>query len=214
MPEPTAAVFLDRDGTLNEMIYNETHGLLDSPFRVEDLRLCPGAAEFTRAVRERGYLAIVVTNQPGVAKGTLTEEGLARIHGRLEELLAERGGALDGIRYCPHHPEGRAGVSSPFVRACGCRKPAPGMLLEAAHDQGINLANSWMVGDGLNDVQAGRAAGCRTILITRLKLEHLERLASDSTQQPDYVVRDLNDALRRVLGATGEMPQTATGVGR
>lgn len=190
------AVYVDRDGTLNEMVYDETHGTLDSPFRVEDVRLRPGAAEFLRGVRAMGYLTVLVTNQPGIAKGALTQARLDEIHNRLQELLAETGAILDDIRYCPHHPQGRPGTLSPFVRACHCRKPAPAMLIAAAKDLAIDLQMSWMVGDGLNDIQAGHAAGCKTILVTRLKVEHLENIISNEDMCPDYIVPNLSEAQR------------------
>lgn len=193
------AVFLDRDGTLNEMVYDETHGILDSPSRVEDLRLCPWAGEFVREVRAAGYLTVVVTNQPGIAKGTLTPLRLDEIHARLFTLLAERGGVIDALRFCPHHPQGRPGAPrTPLVQECLCRKPAPGMLIDAAKELRIDLRRSWMVGDGLNDVQAGYAAGCRTILVGRLKLEHLNRFFSDDVLCPDYIAPDLGRALELI----------------
>jgi D-glycero-D-manno-heptose 1,7-bisphosphate phosphatase len=180
------AVFIDRDGTLNDMVYDETHGTFDSPRRADQVRLRPGAAEFVRGVRAAGFLAVVVTNQPGLAKGTLTQADLDAVHGRLADLLGARGAAWDALYSCPHHP----GVS-----ACECRKPKPGMLLQAARDRGIDLARSWMVGDGLVDIGAGRAAGCRTILVANLKIEQIERFLTLEHGEPHHVVRDLAEAL-------------------
>jgi D-glycero-D-manno-heptose 1,7-bisphosphate phosphatase len=188
------AIFLDRDGTLNEVVLNQD-GMEDSPFRSEDLVLLPGAAEFTRRVREAGYLAVLVTNQPGVAKGSITVTGLEQIHEHLLDLLAKDGGGLDRIYYCPHHPLGRAGFSSPFVQVCDCRKPAAGMLLRAAKELGIDPAQSWMVGDKLLDVQAGQSAGCRTILLRRLPSEQV----SKSGPPPTCSAADLTEALDIIL---------------
>lgn len=183
------AVFIDRDGTLNDMVYDETHGTFDSPRRAEQVRLRPGAAEFLRGVRAAGFLAVVVTNQPGLAKRTLTQADLDAVHARLAELLAAAGAGWDALYVCPHHP----GVS-----VCECRKPKPGMLLQASREHGIDLAASWMVGDGLVDIGAGRAAGCRSILIANLKIEQIERFLSFDHGEPDHVARDLSAALRIV----------------
>jgi D-glycero-D-manno-heptose 1,7-bisphosphate phosphatase len=190
------AVFLDRDGTLNEVVYNQD-GVEDSPFRPEDLVLLPGAGEFTRRVREAGYLTVLVTNQPGVAKGSITIAGLDQIHRCLLDQLVADGGGLDRIYYCPHHPLGRPGFSSPFVQACDCRKPAPGMLRKAAEDMGISLARSWMVGDKMIDVQAGQAAGCRTIFLRRSSPQQPAK--SDRSPQPTYSAADLAEALGMIL---------------
>lgn len=152
------AVFLDRDGTLNRHV-----GFLTD---IDDLELTEGAAGAVRRINESGYLAIVVTNQPVIARGEVTPEGLERIHDKLETLLGQEGAYLDAIYYCPHHPDrGYAGERPEYKVECGCRKPRPGMLLRAAADYNIDLAESWMVGDGRSDMEAGTAAGCRTVLL-------------------------------------------------
>jgi len=193
------AVFLDRDGTLNEIVYDE-NGLENSPFRPEDLVLLPGAGEFTRRVRDAGYLAVLATNQPGVAKGRVTIEGLDRIHEHLLNQLARDGGGLDRVCYCPHHPIGRDGFPTQFVQVCDCRKPGAGMLLGAAKEMGIDLARSWMVGDKMLDVKAGKAAGCRTILLT--KSPPSEDVKSNGVL-PDYSARNLAQALEIILQHRG-----------
>ena len=189
------AVFLDRDGTLNEVVYDQD-GMENSPFRTEDLVLLPGAGDFTRCVRNAGYLRVLATNQPGVAKGRVSIDGLDQIHKYLLELLAKDGGGLDRICYCPHHPVGRSGFPSPFVQVCECRKPAPGMLLIAAKEMGIDLAQSWMIGDKMLDVRAGLAAGCRTIL-----LERTPAVAGSNSGDvvPDYSANNLAQALDIIL---------------
>lgn len=193
-----AAVFVDRDGTLNEMVYDDTHGILDSPRRPEQVRLRAGAAAFLAGVRQLGFLAVVVTNQPGLAKGTLTEKDLMRVNRRLKTMLSRenRGARWDAIYVCPHHPQGGPHARRHWVKRCSCRKPKPGLLQDAARDLNVDLRRSWMVGDGLNDVQAGRAAGCRTILVTSLKLEQIERFFGRGGAVPDYIVRDLRAAQR------------------
>lgn len=187
-----AAVFVDRDGTLNEMVYDDTHGTFDSPRRPEQVRLCRGAAAFVRGVQQMGYQVIVVSNQPGLAKRTLTADALKAVHHRLLELLAAEGATLDAIYWCPHHPS---------VRRCGCRKPKPGLLRRAARERGLTLHRSWMVGDGVVDVQAGHAAGCRTIYVGRLKPEVLEKFFEVGSRMPDAMARDLYSALRVIRRA-------------
>lgn len=152
MPRP--AVFLDRDGTLIEEA-----DYLASPNQV---RLLPGAAAAVRRVREVGVPVVVVTNQSGVARGYFPEERIADVHARLAELLAAEGAGVDAFYHCPHHPTEGVGA---YRVACDCRKPRPGMLLAAARDLGLDLAASWMIGDKLDDLRAGAAAGCRTVLV-------------------------------------------------
>lgn len=152
------AVFLDRDGTLNRYV-----GFLRD---VRELALLPGTAEAVRRINRSGYLAVVVTNQPVIARGEVTVLQLDEIHNRLETELGRQGAYLDAIYYCPHHPDsGFAGEIPELKFDCDCRKPKPGMLLKAAADLNIDLKQSWMVGDGKADIEAGRATGCHTALI-------------------------------------------------
>lgn len=152
------AVFLDRDGTINKYV-----GFLRT---IDDFELLDGAAEAIREINASGYLAIVVTNQPVIARGEVSFEELDEIHNKMETLLGKEGAYLDGIYYCPHHPhKGYAGERPELKLDCECRKPKPGMLLQAAADFNIDLSKSWMVGDGENDIKAGQNAGCRTALI-------------------------------------------------
>ncbi len=181
------AVFLDRDGTLIE-----DSGYLRDVARV---RLLPGVAETLRALRQAGYRLIVATNQSGVARGLLTEATLAAIHDRMRDLLAQQGVQLDAVYYCPYHPEGTVEA---YRRDSDCRKPECGMLRQAAADLGIDLPASWMVGDAERDVEAGRRAGCRTVLLTP---------DAGADGQPvsvaDFVVQDL-PAAGRVIARAGE----------
>jgi len=141
------AVFLDRDDTLCK----------DVPYcsRPEDLNLLPGAGDAVRKLNEAGFCIVVVTNQSGIARGYLTEHDLALIHEKMRRDLAAHGARVDGIYHCPHHPD----------EGCDCRKPKPTMVLRAAKDLGIDLKRSYMVGDRLHDVQMGKAAGTRTVLV-------------------------------------------------
>ncbi|MBQ6852337.1 MAG: HAD-IIIA family hydrolase [Oscillospiraceae bacterium] len=158
LKNPQKAVFLDRDGTINRYV-----GFLR---KEEDFELLPGVAEAIGKINASGYLAVVVTNQPVIARGEVTVPELQNIHNKMETLLGHAGVYVDAIYYCPHHPhKGYAGEIPALKFDCDCRKPKPGMLLKAAEDYNIDLKNSWMIGDGENDVKAGIAAGCKTALI-------------------------------------------------
>ena len=153
------AVFLDRDGTVNKY-----KGFITHP---DDLELLPGVAEAIRLFHANGYLVMIATNQPVVARGECSLEELEKIHSRLQRLLAEEGAYVDEIYYCPHHPEsGFAGENPVYKIHCDCRKPQPGMLLRAAKEWNIDLSRSFMVGDSERDVQTAIAAGCLPIFLT------------------------------------------------
>lgn len=152
------AVFLDRDGTINRYV-----GFLR---KIDEFDLLPGVTEAIKKINVLGYLAIVVTNQPVIARGDVSFHELAEIHQKMETLLGHEGAYLDVIYYCPHHPhKGYEGERPELKLDCECRKPKPGMLLEAAENFNIDLSHSWMIGDNENDVKAGKAAGCKTALI-------------------------------------------------
>jgi D-glycero-D-manno-heptose 1,7-bisphosphate phosphatase len=202
------AVFLDRDDTLIEdMAYTA------DPDRV---RLLPGAAAAIRRLREAGYLVVVATNQSGVARGLFGEEQLAETHQRMRELLRDHGAGLDAIYFCPFLP-GPDAVVPAFRKDSDLRKPKPGMLLQAAADMDIDLAASWMIGDAPRDAEAGRAAGCRTIMLTRsnaLPPRSADFTAPDLAVAADVVLANsvsdhANDADRRAAGA----PQASQGDG-
>jgi D-glycero-D-manno-heptose 1,7-bisphosphate phosphatase len=147
------AVFIDRDGTINE----EKEYL----YRTDEFAFIPGAPQAIRLLNEAGFLVIVVSNQSGVARGYYTEEDVHLLHRHISAQLESFGARVDAWLYCPHHPAGRGSYALP----CRCRKPLPGMLLEAAGRFDIDLESSIMIGDKLVDVEAGSAAGCRTILV-------------------------------------------------
>lgn len=175
------AVFLDRDGTVVE-----ERGYVTTP---EMLVLLPGAARAIAEFRERGWKVFIASNQAGVAKGLITEDELAEINLRMMALLAEEGAALDGIYYCPHHPEGTA---AGYAVECDCRKPRPGLLERAASEHGLDLSECVMIGDSARDVEAGRAAGTATVLV---RTGHDRESAS-----ADHVADNLAAAVRWVLG--------------
>jgi D-glycero-D-manno-heptose 1,7-bisphosphate phosphatase len=187
------AVFLDKDGTLIE----------DVPYNVDPARiqLAAGAADGLPRLHAAGFRLIVVSNQSGVARGLFDEEALTAVRERLAELLAGLGVPLGGFYYCPHHPEG----SIPrYAVACGCRKPEPGLILDAARAHGIALADSWFVGDILDDVEAGRRAGCRTLLIDN---GHETEWRRTPLRWPDLVAPDLAAAAHRIAPDARSTPR-------
>jgi len=186
------AVFLDRDGTINEEVNYLCHP--------EQLQLLPHAAEGIKLLREAGFLAIVVTNQSGVARGYFSERRVLEIHRALQALLAEAGTAIDGFYYCAHHPE--VGYA-PYRRECDCRKPKPGMLLRAAKDFQLDLAQCFVVGDKAIDILPGVELGCRTVLVlTGYGRETLNGgLLAEA--QPSYIAADLLDAAKWIVRVSG-----------
>ncbi len=175
------AIFLDRDGTINEYV-----GFLKSP---DAFRLLDGVSEAIKKINSSGYLAIVITNQPVIARGEVTFAGLEEIHDKLETLLGREGAYLDAIYFCPHHPhKGYAGEIPELKFDCGCRKPKAGMIFKAAKDFNIDLSESWMIGDGENDVLCGINAGCKTAIIGE---NHSATLSGKS----------LYDIINKILGS-------------
>ena len=191
-------VFLDRDRTIME-----DPGYLTDP---EAVKLLPGGDLALRSLAEAGFKLVVVSNQSAVARGMITIDGLEKIHDELRRQLSERSVDLDGIYYCPFHPEGTV---EEFARESVDRKPQPGMLLRAAKELDIDLAHSWMVGDSPRDVEAGQRAGCRTIRVRPASEDDGEGISvrdtahidpdQDEDVQADFTVRNLVDAGRVIV---------------
>ena len=178
LAKPQRAIFLDRDGTVNRHV-----GFVTSP---DEIELLPGAAEAIGRLNDRHIPVILVTNQPVVARGEVTREGLCAIHAQLEALLGEKGAYLTDIFVCPHHPDGGfTGEVAALKRPCDCRKPSPGLLLAAAQKYNISLCDSYMIGDSERDIEAGRRAGCRTAAI--------------GTLHADITGTDLLDCINQIL---------------
>jgi D-glycero-D-manno-heptose 1,7-bisphosphate phosphatase len=182
------AVFIDRDGTLNEDI-----GYVSRP---EEMALYPWSAEAVRLINQSGLLAVVITNQSGIARGMYTEEILAEIHSRMIRELALQGARVDAVYYCPHHPE----IGSRRYRLeCECRKPQPGLLNAAARDHDIDLARSFVIGDKASDIKLAERTGARAALVLtgfgRETLAHPERWPCT----PDVVAENVLEAVRRIL---------------
>ena len=156
----TRAVFLDRDGVINEMVASAEG--LGSPRSVDEFKLLPGAARGVRRLNELQLPVVVISNQPGVAKGKFPADNLEAITERMKEDLHDDLASLQGIYYCMHHPQA---VVDDYRKVCNCRKPEPGLLMEAAKDMHLELAGSYMVGDQKRDMVAGKAVGCITVFV-------------------------------------------------
>jgi len=183
----TRAVFVDRDGTINE----ESNYL----FRKEDCRFIPGALEAIAQLNKAGFLVVVITNQSGIARGFYSEADLDLLHQYMASEIAAAGGMIDGWYFCPHHPDYPAEGSE-----CNCRKPLPGMIQRAALELGIDPASSWMIGDKLADVHAGVAAGCQTILV-KTGYGAIEALSAPTGQ---IMLDDLSAAAEYIIEHTSK----------
>jgi D-glycero-D-manno-heptose 1,7-bisphosphate phosphatase len=172
-------VFLDRDGVINRALVRE--GKPYPAAALEEFEILPGVAEACRELKAAGYLLVVATNQPDVGRGTLAQEAVEAIHRFMCRQLP-----LDRVEVCYHPGKGQS--------ECDCRKPRPGMLIRAARELGINLKQSWMVGDRWRDIDCGQAAGCRTILVERSYAEELRH-------PPDYRAASLREAAKKILGS-------------
>lgn len=188
------AVFLDRDGVINELIYYRDMGMVDSPFTVKQFRLLAGSGEAINIINRLNFKAIVVSNQPGIARGHFSEETLTLMNIKMKRQLARLDAFLDGIYYCFHDPKGK---NRRYRKVCNCRKPKPGLLIKASKDFDIDLSRSYMIGDELTDIQTGRSVGCKTILLGRMKCQ-LCKLMQDKGIFPDIIVSDLLEAAKHI----------------
>jgi len=185
------AVFLDKDGTLVE----------NRPFSVvpTNVRFFPDAFAALRLLHRAGFILVIVTNQAGVAHGHFTETHLQHVRSNMQDMLCEADIPLHGFYYCPHHPEG---ILTPYAIPCLCRKPSPGLLMQASRDHSIDMAASWMVGDILDDVEAGRRAGCRTVLLNN---GHETEWLFTETRWPNHIARTLVQAAQ-IIARSGPRP--------
>lgn len=185
------AIFLDRDGVINR-----DFGHLS---RLEDFELLPTAGEAIRLLNRSGYLAVIISNQPVIARGELDEEGLAEMERKMEWLLGQQGAFVDAAYYCPHHPDrGFPGERTELKIKCDCRKPGIGLIKRAVSEWNIDLKSSWMIGDKASDVEAGHRAGTRTVLLNGVSEGPLARETA-----LDLRARDLKDAVTKILAFNG-----------
>jgi len=196
LPAASPAAFLDRDGVLNETVPDPVTGVPESPLDVAEVRLLPEVAEALAKLAAAGYALVCVSNQPAAAKGKVTVERLQAVHERVLELLALKDVRISASRLCLHH---RDGVVPGLSGSCDCRKPAPGMLLDAAASLSLNVTASWMLGDTDTDVTAGQAAGCRTVLIGYPGSAHKRAGGT----RPDLRALDLADGVAQLLDHGG-----------
>jgi len=182
------AVFMDRDGTIN---YDP--GYLGDP---EKVQLLPKVPEAIKLLNEAGAKVIVVSNQSGVARGFFTEEVVRKVNERLREKLLLQRARIDDFYFCPHHPDFG---EEPYRIDCECRKPKPGLLIQAAREHGIDLSHSFVVGDKLSDIEAGLNAGCRTILVLNGKDPEVLAIDTRLNASPDYIAPDLYEAAEWIL---------------
>jgi D-glycero-D-manno-heptose 1,7-bisphosphate phosphatase len=201
---PRNAIFLDRDGVINPYVYNAEFGTVDSPSSPDEFTLAPAAGEAVAEFNRLGFVVVVVSNQPGIAKGKFTPALLEQVDTKMRAGIAAGGGKLDAVYYCLHHPDA---VVPAYREHCECRKPRPGMLLEAAREWDINLKNSYMIGDGVTDIEAGRAAGTHTVFIGQSKPYVFDEFEKHGVQ-PDFIAPTLTDAVeiikKRNLGSAAQ----------
>lgn len=185
----TPAVFLDRDGTINEQM-----GYINHTCR---FKMLPGAAEAIKKLNDAGIPVVVVSNQSGLARGYFPEELLTAVHDKMNKLLAETGAHVDGIYYCPHHPEAK---EKRFRAACNCRKPKPGLVLQASEEMGLDPKRSYLVGDRWSDIKTAANCGATSILVrTGYGRGDEQYIGPQQEIQPDFKADDLLEAVKLIL---------------
>jgi D-sedoheptulose 7-phosphate isomerase len=201
------AVFLDRDGVINRYFYDTEFGTVDSPATPDQFVLLAGVGEAIAEFNRMGLLVVVVSNQPGIAKGRFSRNLLDATTQKMKDAVRECGGQIDAVYYCLHHPDA---ANSEYRASCDCRKPAPGMFLKAARDWDIDLTRSYTVGDGVGDILAGEAVGTTTIFLSSKKSYVCNEL-DDRGVKPTYYVENLRDAVPIVKRLEdGEAPRLST----
>jgi len=193
------AIFIDRDGVLNDLIRNPATGRMEAPLWVGDFHLIDGVTSALLRLQSAGYALILVSNQPNFALGKSSYDAHWMIHHELVRKLALAGVRFTRFSYCLHHPKG---LTPGYSHVCDCRKPSPGMLLQARDDFSLTLADSWMIGDQPTDTQCGRAAGTRTIRVVPQGSEIGPRL-DPSDPGADHFARNLCEAAEIILGDSG-----------
>ena len=185
---------LDRDGVINELVYLPEIGVIDSPLNPDQFRLIPGAAQAIKTLNDLGFKVAVVSNQPAIAKGKMTERLFEEITNKMRRELEDEGAHLDAEYYCFHHPEA---VRDEYRVNCDCRKPKPGLFLKATSDLDLDPSRSYVVGDSLTDVKAGKTAGYTTILIGSMRCD-LCKMMGEEGARPDFIVGSLIRAVEMI----------------
>lgn len=191
------AIFLDRDGIIVKMYYHRKQGIIDSPLNISQVAFTPGIFEFLRLAKKLGYLLILISNQPGMGIKKISKKNFNEIKNFIIKTLQEHEITIDGQFYCMHHPY--ASIKK-YKKECDCRKPKTSFFLEAEKDFDIDLEKSWMIGDGVGDIIAGNAAGCKTILVGNiLEAEYLRIIEEKlGNIKPTYLVKSL-DEIKKIL---------------
>lgn len=205
MPGPRA-VFLDRDGVINPLIYHQDAGIVDSPFTLSQFNVFRRVPKAIRLLNDMGMAVIVVSNQPGIAKKHFDVSLLPKFEKKLNVALKTAGARVDAFYYCLHHPDSAV---KHLRKRCSCRKPGIGLLTHAARAFGLSLSQSYMVGDGLTDIEAGNRAGCRTIFIGRWKCEYCQFIRP-ADLHPTFVAKDLWEAVQRIQSDLSSTPSTVS----
>ena len=195
LKKQAGAVFLDRDGVINALVYNSDADISESPRTTEEFRLISGVGTAIRKLNKLGMKVVVVSNQPDVGKGRISERRFNRIREHMHRLLSRSAARIDAEYYCFHHP--KASIRA-YRRICPCRKPKPGLLLLAAKDMGISLRKSYMIGDRPADILAGKKAGCMTIWLNDMKCEYCT-IMHGLRIQPDLIFRRLPEAASYII---------------
>lgn len=190
------AVFFDRDGVVNEIIYHQEIGIIDTPFTAEQFNLLPDVAEVLNILHDMKLKLVLVSNQPGIAKNHYTPEIFNEIRNKMRNELSKYGTGFDREYYCLHHPDAK---NIKYKLICECRKPKPGMLYKAAKELNIDLEKSWMVGDSITDIKAGKSAGCKTILIGTMKCDSCRLMESENIK-PDHIVSSITEVPEIITG--------------
>ena len=190
--ESHPAVFIDRDGVLNEIVFNDDTEQMDSPQKLSEFKPFPEAEDALRRIKEKGYYVFLATNQPGAAKGKSSLKTLYDINTFFAEQLSDKGIDIDGIFMCPHYPKMSEYTKEKFlIKTCDCRKPKPGLLLKPKDIYNIDYDNSYMIGDSFTDIVAGQAAGVKTVYIGELKCDACKKLCDID---PDHIVHNVSEA--------------------
>ena len=185
------AVFLDRDGVINEIVFHEDVEVLDSPFNTQQVRILEGVFAAIATFNQLGYKVLVMTNQPGAAKGKMSLARINEVNQHILNLASKSGAQIDQVYCCPHHPTGTPRGDTSLIKSCECRKPGTGLLLAGVDEHKIDVNLSYMIGDSISDIQAGKAIGLATILVGGLKCD-ARRMYEEKGCLPDSVFQSLS----------------------
>lgn len=183
-------IFLDRDGVINELVYHQEQGIIDSPFTLKQFKFIPNVFRGLRRLDKLPLKIVIISNQPGMAKNHFDEDIFEKIDTKMKNEFKKRGLHINKAYYCVHHPEG---INKKYKKVCNCRKPKIGLIKKASKELNINLKGSYFIGDGIVDVETGKNAGLITFLLGNYKCDVCKKL-EEKGLKPDYIVKDLFEA--------------------